>query len=270
MRFQNWLLMFWLSALFVGCSAMPRESSPFAATLQPLVTLTVHAVSSPPLASPRVSSTAQPLLPLVTLGPGQVAGLSGVRIAPPHCYDAPNDSLLCLGEVVNPFSAPLVNVQMLANLRDVDGSVMMSRRIMLEQTAVHPGQAAPYRVSFDNSGIASDGALVDVSLISSGSATLPPPLSITQDSGLYSLTANGYGRYDVSAQVSNSSDEPLSGLQAVVTIKDGADRVVGFRVIALDEWLAPGATLPLNATLIPLAADGSLRHDLTVNAIETD
>ncbi len=131
MRFPTWLLMFWLSALFVGCSAAPRETSPYAPTQQTLVTLTVRPQALIRATEPAASPTPPGLLPLVTLGPGQVAGLSSVYISPPHCYDAPNETLLCLGEVVNPFNAPLINVELQAHLRDVDGSVRMSRSIML-------------------------------------------------------------------------------------------------------------------------------------------
>ncbi len=120
-------------------------------------------------------------------------------------------------------------------------------------------------MSFANTGIASDGALVDVSITRSQSAALPAPLTITQQQGLYSPTANGYGRYDLSAQVANTTDEPLSGLQAVVTIKDRLDRIVGFRVLALEGPLGPGDALPLQTTIIPLAADEALRHELTVS-----
>jgi hypothetical protein len=168
-----------------------------------------------------------------------------------------------LGQVENSLDYPLRRVSVRIRLLGQTGVILATGVTGLEQNAVTPGQAAPYRLLLDADW--NDYAGADAVLDSAEPAPSAEPvhLDIQNEQG----TSAG-GQYFLLATLHNPLDTPVLLVQATAMLYDSAGHLVGYRVVPLNQQhLEGGATVPLRITLIPQLPGDGLRHTLTVEAV---
>lgn len=254
MGYWGWrplLLYVFISVWIVGCTDTEEIAPEVPPTQLPPLTLTLRGrtpVATPtpaflPLAatlSTRVADHADPSHPL------------HIRISEPTCYESPTDSIVCLGEVKNTLTETLRQIALLANLLDVDGMVLDTQRVVIEQRAIPPGDTAPYRILFPPL----PGQISSVSLDLIQVETSPrPPLSLEFENQQETLSD---GRYRVQIHLSDiPKDTP--DVQVVVTVYDDSGHIVGYRVAEIHH---PDQGVQLD--ILPMIRDTALRHRVYV------
>ncbi|MCU0513755.1 MAG: hypothetical protein MUE40_14450 [Anaerolineae bacterium] len=255
----GWLLLLCaLVVLAVGLLLLlSRQPASTPVTAAAPVALTAPVTLTPlPLLWP-TPSLAAPLPPLVASGasPG-----TRLRIEPPVCYDAPQQSVLCLGRVYNAGSLPVHQVRLL-------GQHPLSREslpFMPEQRYILPGDFAPYQLRLPdlNEQIpVLPPALAAVEVY----RARPYDLTISDEQGVLLREPGSYGRYVVTATLTNPHPRPLTGVQVVCSLTDRRGHLSGYRV-SLEQGLQPGETLRLHLELIPRRLDDTFSHRLSVLA----
>jgi LysM repeat protein len=205
--------------------------------------------------NPAFNSDGQPILPTATPPP--------LPLPPPNCILTSTDRVLCLGEVQNSLDHPLRGVSVRVRLLALDGRILSTGVAGLEQTLVQPGQTGPYRLLLDADWNAY--ADVDAALESAefAPASDPPPIEVSSEPG----QSEG-SQYIIRATLRNPLDVPVSLAQATALLYDSAGRLVGYRVVPLNQRrLEAGESMPLAVMLIPQMPGGGLRHTLTVEAV---
>lgn len=192
---------------------------------------------------------------VLILVPGQtllIPAALPLLVQPPTCYQTRPNNLLCLGRVDNPLRFPVESVAVEVQLLQADGSVYLSERSTIEQTAILSGSFASYQATFETD----QGNFVsaDASLISAETSVEDRfVMLLIQDVSAQSSD----GRMVVSAVIYNPGTQNAQLLRAFVTLLDNLGRVVGYRVVTFDPGmiLDAGAHLPLDIEVTPQVSD---------------
>ncbi|MCC6802123.1 MAG: LysM peptidoglycan-binding domain-containing protein [Anaerolineae bacterium] len=203
-----------------------------------------------------------------TLTPGQTLVIPlptppPLLVYPPTCYETRPNNLLCLGRVDNLLDYPVESVAIEVRLVGVDGAVFLSGSTLVEQASIPSGSFAPYQATFE----AESGTIAsaDASLISSTRGEEDRFVSLQIEEVTGELRD---GRILVSASVYNAGPRDAEILRVFVTLLDGAQRVIGYRVVTFDEtvMLGAGARLPLNVEVTPQVLEATPEYALYVEA----
>jgi hypothetical protein len=248
----------WLSVLVVGCG--PRGS---VATLSPPALATLPGYTRvPPTWTPvlRVRRTltpnGSPSATLITSNvlPGATPLLLMLDV--PTCSETPVGSLWCVGLVRNTLSATVSGVIVRVSLVTADGTALAQQDALSARPLIRPGEWSPYGTLFSTrpDGIAGPVAelIGDEAMPQSDSGVM-----LTVENLHDAPAANSTPAYHVQATIANPSSTLVRAV-IVVTLFDSAGRVSGFREIAPDAPLAPGATFPIDLDITPLTS-GSTR-----------
>jgi len=233
-----------LSVWVAGCNIVVERSTLTTPTDYPGVTLTVGR-----LLPPGASGTPPPPNHAVAQIDGDIV------VPPPTCYESPSGGTLCLGVIENrgAEAVSLDGVTLVVGLgRGADDRIATARP-SIEQRAIPAGSIAPYRAAFetiwDPDLIAESALLPERALVPAASAPRLTAynLNITPTSG----------RYTVRATLLHQDALPIAGVRAIVTLRDAAGRVIGYRVVVYEQTpLARGETLPLEVDIVPLSVAG--------------
>ncbi|NDJ60874.1 MAG: LysM peptidoglycan-binding domain-containing protein [Chloroflexi bacterium] len=185
-------------------------------------------------------------------------------VQPPTCYDTRSNQILCLGRVENPLAVDVERVAVQVRLLRPDGDSAMSQQTAIEQTIIPAGESAPYRVIFAAPWTAFAG--IEVSLhsaeVSNWLDKRYVTLTIEEEQGR--LLAD---RFVVTGRLYNPGPEPVEMLRAVVTLRNSADEVLGYRVILLNETILPvEGRWPVRVEILPQASDPAPRYTLYVES----
>ncbi|MBC8098482.1 MAG: LysM peptidoglycan-binding domain-containing protein [Armatimonadetes bacterium] len=192
--------------------------------------------------------------PLPTLTPLRV------QFSVPSCYELVTDVLVCLGEVHNPQRSAVARVTGTLELRSADGSLVATGRVQVEQAVIPPGSAAPYRVLFPADVSQTPYNAIVMALHSADAAVALPLLTIEQ-----AIAQPINARYRVSAHIRNPGSRAVNQARLVVTLYDGAQRVVGYRIAEVGR-IAAGDRVPAQIDLLPLGSEPPLSHSLYAEA----
>jgi hypothetical protein len=136
----------------------------------------------------------------------------------------------------------------------------------VEQARIAPGGVAPYRALFAAPYRESFSAFALLTASQPAAGDADDPALEVRDAGSEQLD----GRIIVSGQIVSADAAPVALLRAVVTLRGSDGRVVGYRVIGLNERiLQPGEAVPLRAQIIPqprLGAGAPVTFVVTVEA----
>jgi|GEM_PF-4378921 len=219
---------------------------------------------------------------------------------PPICYDGPNNSVMCLGQLryaINGLSvdepAPffdLQSAQITVSLQAATATVA-AERVFFEQYSLFVGENAPYRAIFsDASPYDTVSAVLTINQREQATraeeeteveaSNHTPGLALSGHLAAQRLTVinqhsertqrqPGYGIYKVDAVLRNDSQVVVSDIQVVVTLVNQGDEVVGYRVLRPGKTLRPGETLPVRLSVIPQTAEADLQHSLLAEARPT-
>lgn len=184
-------------------------------------------------------------------------------VYPPDCYEIRSNNLLCLGRIDNPLDYPVESVAIEVRLVDDDGAVFVSGRSTIEQESIPPGSFAPYQATFEAD--ASDVAGIDADLIGAARGVEDRFVTLL----IQDLKGEIHdGRILVSASVYNPGPRDAEILRVFVTLLDGDERIIGYRVVTFDDivTLDAGAHLPLSIDLTPQVLEVTPDYSLYVEA----
>ncbi|MEP7292968.1 MAG: LysM domain-containing protein, partial [Chloroflexota bacterium] len=183
---------------------------------------------------------------VMTLTPGAILLIPTptalqLNVQPPTCYETSPTHLLCLGRVDNPLDYSVENVTVEVSLTQADGLTEQTKRTTVEQMIIPAGSFAPYQASF--SGSSSEIASVNARLNSATRSSENPTLLLIEDVEGELLD----GRVVVSAVIYNPGEENTEILRVFVTLLDGLDRVIGYRVLTFERQvvLSAGENFPM-------------------------
>lgn len=221
---------------------------------------------------------------------------------PPICYDGPNNSITCLGQLryaLNELSgndpAPFLDLQgaQITVRLQAETLTVAAERVFIEQYSLFIGENAPYRAIFSDASpyetasavltidqrerlnlAAEDEAEDEASnhtlgLTLSAGHLAPQRLTIINQHSERTQRQPGYGIYKVDAVLRNDSQVVVSDIQVVVTLVNQGDEVVGYRVLRPGKTLKPGETLPVRLSVIPYTTEADLQHSLLAEARPT-
>jgi hypothetical protein len=261
---SGWLILLLCAGivlLLAACVALGTRTPTQPATDFPLVTLTVVPFATEP---PQPDS----ILPTVLSHPfspvsdwiANRASSSGTHSDDPTCYNSPNQGFLCLGRVWNETTETLSNITVRVSLFGDNGGIVAQQVIGLEQRYLPPKTSAPYRARFEQVATASENAHSAIEMLLP--VALPAqPIHVTGERGVIATT----GRYIVTANLHNTSERLAEHIRLVVTLLDDTERVVGYRIQAV-EPLAAGTERSVRMELIPQVMAADLHHLLHVES----
>jgi len=184
---------------------------------------------------------ARQILPTPTPLAAQVQGLA--------FYETSVGSLRCLGEVANPNTRALENVQVRIVLKDAAGLVMAEGRPYTALDVIAPSGRSPFELLFTSppAGYATFEATVVRAEPSNEPGGRYAELQITSKQG----GTDGL-QFRVVGKARNASNKPAANVKIVVTAYDVANKVIGYRQQPLgDGNLAAGATGDFSVTFAP-------------------
>jgi len=184
---------------------------------------------------------AKQLLPTPTPLPAKVQGLA--------CYENSVGSLRCLGEVANPNTRALENVQVRVVLKETAGQVLAEGKPFTALDVIAPGGKSPFESFFTSP----PGRYAGIEAIAIRAEPSNEPGTryarlqiINQQGGTDGL------QFRVIGKVRNVSDRPAVNVKVVVTAYDAANNVIGYRQQTLgDGNLAAGAISDFAVTFAP-------------------
>ncbi len=184
---------------------------------------------------------AHQILPTPTPVPARLQGLS--------FFEESVGSLRCRGEVFNPNSTALENVQVRIVLKDAAGQPLAEGRPFTAMDVIPPGGRAPFDILFTSppAHYASYEAAVIRAEPSNEPGTRYAPLQIvSQEGGTDGL------QFRVTGKARNTGDRPAANVKIIVTAYDTTGKVIGFRQQTLgDGNLEAGATADFTISFAP-------------------
>ncbi len=187
----------------------------------------------------------QQLLPTPTPVAVQVQGL--------FRYSSPISGEWCTGEIYNPTTGPLTNIQIEVTLLAIDGTVLGSNTTLLSTDYLPANGRAPFAVLF--SPPVEGAARCTVKVVRA--ETIGPvtafyrPLDVSDAQG----TPQG-PRYVVQAKLFNQGQESVQRPNIVVTFYNRSGQVLGYRHAVLrDRTLAPGEMADFEVVFTPPAGE---------------
>jgi hypothetical protein len=187
--------------------------------------------------------------------------LDQLRIEPPVCYDAPRETVMCLGRVFNTTTDMMEAVRLQVKMTTSGDTAVAG----LEQRFIAPGSFAPYRVQFDHTSEEKTDLITSLESAhrrQEGSFTL----AVTAEMG--TLDAAGFGHYILTATVKNPYSKPMEDVQLIGTLSDSQGHLTGYRVQTLAGGIAAGESRDFRLEIIPQTLDEFYSHSLTVLAWE--
>lgn len=177
-----------------------------------------------------------------------------LTINPPTCYDTRAETILCLGEIANPYEETVERVALRVQVIDAAGAILEETITALDQVWLPAGSDAPYRAQF-NIGwptFVLPGTSVQTTLLSADTSSggeAPYARLNVED-----IETRMEGeRVIVTARIVNADTSRADDLRIVATVRDEAGRVIGYRVNTPPTSLSAGASLPVEIVIIPLA-----------------
>ena len=170
-----------------------------------------------------------------------------LSLPPPTCYETPLDSLLCLGEVPNTLDNPLEQVVVTVNLLDAAGAALASATAEIEQAIIPPGGSAPYRALFDVDPNAVAGAVAALQRADDAEGVDERFTPLEARDAEVSIVD---GRYAVAATLYNPGLATAQAVRVIVTLKDDAGQVIGYRVARVADSIAPDESLPVRLEIV--------------------
>lgn len=232
----------WLGALVAGCvQHSPTATSNAPATL-PLLTF-----ARP---SPTATPTPRPLrLPTATLLHVAFSPTPfPLRVTAPVCYETPFGSLWCLGELFNNNGIALDQIVIRLYLTDAQGNILAQAETALPRSILFPGEQSPYGILFRSIPASMENVIATVARAEPNATARKRNITLKKLKFLTQQSA-----FVLSGIVQNNTDDPLNTLIVVVTLKDAAGRVTGFRQVRLSfqPALRPKGQHPFSIDLIP-------------------
>jgi LysM repeat protein len=168
--------------------------------------------------------------------------LAPVLLGEPACYALASGSFYCLVEARNPGEVSIENVSARLTLAGADGLPFTSAVAFAALDLIPPGQALPLAVLFPalpDQPVAATG----IELLTGNVAAEPAPPGralLLPVAGLQGGLLGG--RWTVTGQVSNPTDQALAAAQVALALYDADRNLVGYRKQTLTPGLAPGET----------------------------
>ena len=261
----GWLLLLLCAGivlLLIACTTFSTRTPTQNATDFPLVTLTVvpFATESPQPNSTLPTVLTQPFSP-INQWIATRTGLSGSQSDDPTCYTSPNQGFLCLGRVWNQTTETLSNITVRVSLFGDDGDVVAEQIVGLQQRYLPPKTSAPYHAQFDQVNTTSDYARTTIELVHPVEIPQEQPVHVTGERGVIADT----GRYVLTANLHNTSERLAEHIRLVVMLLDVEERVVGYRVQAV-EPIAANTERMVRLEIIPQVMAEDLHHLLHVES----
>lgn len=274
MGYWGWrplMLLFSISVWVIGCTPTPDPLPTESPTGLPLVTLFVRtAVTVTPSSAPGLPSVPTPYIERTPRpGPDPTDTPSPALPETPVCYEAPENNILCLGQIENQSSGDLMRVAVLVALLDRDGIPFREQEVIISQRVIPAGEMAPYHAlfAFESEPPAADlyGGVIATLLRAenSGSERLKA-LVVQGDHG-----EEEGGHYVVSAQVYNPDLADMDDVRLVVTLYNGQGRLAGYRVLQL-ESLAAGARVPVRVEVAAVPGEHYSAHHVHAEGMTED
>lgn len=182
----------------------------------------------------------------------------------PVCYTSANRTLICLGRVFNNSDKTVRDVQINVGLWQ-DEQPLAANTVRSEQPVMRPGEFAPYRALFRDVPTSYDDVRASVQDATTTTADYPQ-LSVRDESAVYWQGAAEIGRYEIQATLVNEEDAPVQDVRVTITVLNGDEDIVGYRVLALSTPIPANGIYPFKMDIIPLTIDRDLHYTLTVTA----
>jgi LysM repeat protein len=188
--------------------------------------------------SPQNAPAGNALLASPTPGTLSIRGL--------NVYRTPVGSLECLGEVFNPSTNALGNVQLQIALLDEADQILLSVPFYVALDVIPPGQSSPFRLLFTDP----PAAYAKFSITPLRGETVDPTSRYAQMKVTKVDGAASGSQYRVFGEISNADQVNATKVRLTVTTYDDQKRVVGYRDLMLNEGsLAPNATQGFDVSL---------------------
>lgn len=203
-----------------------------------------------------------PALPDVQASPAASTPIP-LELVQPACHEAPTDSIVCLGRIVNNLDFPVTQVQVSVQLLSAGGAVIAEYTSRIEQEIILPGVGAPYRALFKSHAYDSvTAALAGARAVSSSMAGLVDLVVEQEDAGVAD------GRYIVKATLYNPTSYSTGPVRLFLTVVDEMGQVTGYRIVATSSGLEPESRQNIRIEAIPQPGSTALTlsHRLYVEA----
>jgi hypothetical protein len=232
----------WLGALVAGCAHHPQTVAGNASATLPLLTFMRPTSTLTP--TPRPPRLPTSTLLHVAFSPTPFP----LRVTAPVCYETPFGSLWCLGELFNNNGIALDQIVIRLYLTDAQGNVLAQAETALPRTILFPGEQSPYGILFRSVPASMENVIATVARAEPN--TTARKRNITLNKLKFSPQQSAFV---LSGTIQNNTGDPLSSLIVVVTLKDAAGRVTGFRQVRLSfqPALPPEGQYPFVIDLIP-------------------
>jgi len=182
------------------------------------------------------------ILPTPTPLPLSTAGVA--------LYDTPVGGMWCMGVVLNTTAGPVTNLQVKVTLTALDGTPLVSTRVLAAADYLLPEARAPFSVLFGNP----PNGVADVTVELVRGEMLSPitqsfvPLQVVVVEGSISGP-----QYRVRGTLLNDGAQTVTRVSVVATIYNEDGNVVGYRQLAMDDaaQIASGGQQAFDMLLTP-------------------
>lgn len=181
----------------------------------------------------------------------------------PACYETPAGALLCLGLVENRLETPLEQIEVLVQVYNEAGVVLRESELEVEQALLAPGESAPYRAYFDLDYDTAAGVSATLRRADAAANADARFLPIEVEDVAFVLES---GRTMVSATLHNRTTEPAENVRIAVTLSDDANRVVGYRLSSVTDYLPAQDSIDIRLAIVTQVALDTPAIDIRVEA----
>lgn len=172
-----------------------------------------------------------------------------LTVEPPACYETAVASVWCFGLVRNTLTMPVEQVIVRVYLVTINGASLIEQQTTTANAAIMAGSVSPYGVLFNTMPQQTAGsvAMLDSAI----------PMPAEKQTRIKSLVVanvkydNHDGVYDITASLTNSDNQPLSGINVVITLLTVDGRVTGFRKQEVPQTLGVDESFLFNTHAIP-------------------
>lgn len=256
-----------ISVLIISCTSTPNTAPSPEPTQFPPITLTLRtAMTLTPSLTPGISlaTTTTQSAPQITVSEGfqRVPTPLPIISSPPDCFFTVEAQWLCFGIVENSQPVSITRVIVEIVFTNQFGFPLHVEQISLPQRVIPPQTNAPYHVLIAPNTTLDAISRVDSTIIRAEPLSPQSPTLIPLTSSMITTEWQD-DRFMMQGQISNPTARDAENIQVIVTLYDAIDRVVGYRVMTIEN-LNADATVPFELILRPQIISDDVTYVINV------
>ena len=153
-----------------------------------------------------------------------------------QCFPSPNEGQLCLGEVENKTSNPIINLVVQVTAILANGEFGPTKATFAPLEIIMPGKTTPVSVYFSTSKEVWGAA---GKVFNAEDGTTLSNRFVVLNSTIASTQQSVSGKHTVTAEIHNPSDKSVDSIDILITAYNISNQIQSYRIIEHEQTMAP-------------------------------